>query len=92
MEKYQSFIVYSTIYHNKLNIECIYGNYRFGTRDLFSVVICLRILLDKEQFEDFYKNVINNIQELNKSLNTIELKSVLEKMGFPNNYKELLKM
>ncbi len=82
----------STVYHNKLNIECIYGNYRFGTRDLFSVVICLKILLDKEQFEDFYKNVINNIQELNKSLNTIELKSVLEKMGFPNNYKELLKM
>lgn len=82
----------TTKYHEKLKIKCINGNYQFATRDLFSVVICLKILLDKEQFESFYRYVIENIQELNKHLTVIDLKCVLQKMGFPNNYKDLLEM
>lgn len=83
--------IYSTIYHKKLNIENINGNYKCATRDLFSIVICLKLLLDKKDFNCFYSKLIGNIQELEKSITTIKIQSILNVMGFPKNYKKLLK-
>lgn len=83
--------IYSTIYHKKLNIENINGNYKCETRDLFSIVICLKLLLNKKDFNCFYSKLIGNIQELEKSITTIKIQSILNVMGFPKNYKKLLK-
>lgn len=82
----------SNIYHKKLEIENINGNYKFATRDLFSVVISLKLLLESEDFECFYKKLIADIEKLKKSISTIEIKEILNKMGFPKNYKKILKM
>lgn len=82
----------STIYHKKLGIKSINSNYQFATRDLFSVIIALKMLLEKKEFEIFYKKLIKNIEELQKNITTIEIKDVLDKMGFPKNYKKLLKL
>ncbi len=82
----------STIYHNKLKIENKNGNYQYATRDLFSIVIALKMLLEKEQFSTFYIEIINNIEKLKKKLHTISIDKVLYKMGFPKNYKKLLKL
>lgn len=84
--------IYSTIYHKKLNIENINGNYKCATRDLFSIVLCLKLLLDKKDFNCFYSKLIRNIQELEKSITTIKIQSILNVMGFPRNYKKLLKL
>lgn len=82
----------STIYHNKLKIENKNGNYQYATRDLFSIVIALKMLLEKEQFSTFYMEIINNIEKLKKELHTISIDKVLYKMGFPKNYKNLLEL
>ena len=82
----------STIYHNKLKIENKNGNYQYATRDLFSIVIALKMLLEKKQFSTFYMEIINNIEKLKKELHTISIDRVLYKMGFPKNYKKLLKL
>ena len=82
----------STIYHQKLGIKSIKGNYQFATRDLFSVVISLKMLLEKKEFEVFYKKIIKDIEEIQKKITTIEINDVLVKMGFPKNYKKLLKL
>lgn len=80
----------STIYHKKLQIENKNGNYQLATRDLFSVVIILKLLLEQELFSQFYKNIIQLIEKLEKQISTIKIDKVLYKMGFPKNYKQLI--
>jgi len=82
----------STIYHKKLKIENKSGNYQYATRDLFSIVIALKLLLDREQFNRFYAEIIKSVEKLKKELSTIAIEKVMYKMGFPKNYKKLLKL
>ena len=82
----------NNIYHKKMKIENKKGNYQYGTRDLFSVVIILKLLLEKEQFSNFYIEIINSIETLKRKLITINVEKVMNKMGFPKNYKKLLKL
>ena len=80
----------STKYHKMLNIENKKGNYKLATRDLFSIAIILKLLLEKEDFNNFYTKIIKNIDILEKEITTISINKVLYRMGFPNNYKDLL--
>ena len=82
----------NNIYHKKLKIESKNGNYQYATRDLFSIVIALKLLLEKEQFYKFYTEIIKSIEVLKKKLISITLDKVMYKMGFPENYKKLLKV
>lgn len=82
----------STIYHKELKIENKNGNYQYATRDLFSIVIALKLLLEKEPFNRFYAEIINSIEKLKKELSTISIDKIMYKMGFPKNYKRLLKL
>lgn len=86
------FKISSNNYHSMLKIEKVKGNYKNGVQDLFSIVLILKIMLEKEQFNKFYKSLIKNIQELKKKINNIEFIKVLDKMGFPKNYKKLLNL
>ncbi len=63
-----------------------------ATRDLFSIIIILKILLEEEQFNNFYNAIIKSIEILEKELNSISIDKVLYKIGFPKNYKKLLKL
>ena len=80
----------TTKYHKILNIENKNGNYKLATRDLFSIAIILKFLLEKEDFNNFYNKIIKNIEILKKEITTISINKVLYKMGFPDNYKDLL--
>ena len=82
----------STIYHKKMKVENKNGNYQYATRDLFSIIIILKLLLEKEKFSVFYIEMINDIEDLKKKLSTIQIDKVMYKMGFPKNYKELLRL
>lgn len=48
------------------------------------------MLLEKEEFYNFYINIIKNIDILQTELITISINKVLYKMGLPNDYKKLL--
>ncbi len=78
-------------YHRKLNLIRKDNKTIYATRDLFSVVLILKIMLEKEQFDEFYNLLIKNIELLKKELFTISIDKVMYKMGFPKNYKKLLK-
>lgn len=81
-----------TEYHKKLGLVKNKQKTVYATRDLFSIVIALKLLLEEEQFSTFYMELINNIEMLKKQLHTITIDKVLYKMGFPKNYKKLLKL
>ncbi len=82
----------STIYHKKLEIKSNNMNYQYATRDLFSIVISLKMLLEKSDFNCFYKKLLKDIKHLEKSISTIDFQNILDKMGFPPNYKKLLEL
>ncbi len=81
-----------TEYHRKMKLIDEKVKMVYATRDLFSIVIALKLLLEEEQFREFYTKIIKSINMLEKELKTISIDNVLYKMGFPKNYKKLIKM
>lgn len=79
-----------TEYHKKLSLIIKDSKVTNATRDLFSIIIILKILLEKTNFKKFYIEIIKEIEVLEKHLTTISINKVLYKMGFPKNYKKLL--
>lgn len=82
----------TTTYHRSLNLIKNEGKTVYGTRDLFSIVIILKALLEKAQFNEFFNRVIETIKELENKLLSLKIDKVLYKMGFPKNYKNLLEL
>ena len=76
--------------HIKYNLSLKNVKYCNGFKDLFSIVIIFKELLEEDEFEDFYKGVIKFIERLEKNIHSIKFENILNKMGFPINYKELL--
>lgn len=84
--------IHITQYHKKLDLIQKDSNVVNATRDLFSIVIILKILLEKENFYEFYLKIVKEIEQLEECLTTISINKVLHKMGFPKNYKKLLNL
>lgn len=81
-----------TDYHRQLKLTRKDNKTAYATRDLFSVIIILKILLEKEMFNEFYSNIIEKIEKLESQLFTIKIDKVLYKMGFSKNYRNLFKL
>ncbi|MBO5349604.1 MAG: Abi family protein [Clostridia bacterium] len=82
----------NTKYHKNLSLNKSDNKLTYATRDLFSIVIILKILLEEVEFKEYYNKVIINIDLLKDNLKTINIDKVLNKMGFPINYKKMLNM
>ncbi len=78
-----------TIYHQVLNIEKEDDVYKYGKNDLFALIIILKRLLQKDDFKNMVEELSHIVKTLNFNLNTISINSVLDRMGFPNNWEEL---
>ena len=63
-----------------------------GYKDLFSIIIILKVLLKETEFKKFYTIFINDLEELKENIKSIDFIQILNKMGFPKNYKKLLNM
>ena len=83
-------VIPDTIYHSTLNIPFINNEYIYGKGDLFSVVIIFKFLLSKDDFRLFMNELVYEIEALSGKLNTIGIDVILDRMGFPKNYKVLL--
>ena len=79
-----------TDYHKKLGL--VKNKEAMATRDLFSIIIILKILLKEIDFQKFYSLLLSYIDDLETELKTISINKVLNKMGFPKNYKDLLNL
>lgn len=83
-------MIKSNSIHSKLGIpKDSSGNYTCGKNDLFAIVIVLKLMLPKTSFNKFYFSIKNEIDKLDKQLNTISIIEVLSKMGFPNNWIDI---
>lgn len=83
-------MIKTSFIHDRLRIpKDSGGNYICGKNDLFAVVIVLKQMLPKTSFNKFFYSVKNEINKLAKQINTIQIESVLGRMGFPGNYIEI---
>lgn len=65
--------------------ECIYGK-----NDLFSVIIILKFLLTEEEFRLLAYEVGYEIDILDGRVSSVSLAKILDTIGFPNNWREIV--
>jgi abortive infection bacteriophage resistance protein len=75
--------------HVKLEISKKGSEYVSGKKDLFCVVIALRYLLDKDDFKQFKGKLGRIISQFSLSTTHITESDLLNKMGFPMNWKKI---
>ncbi len=81
-----------TKYHKLLYIPINSEEYIYGKNDLFALVIILKTLLDPDNFNLFINEISYELDRLSGKLNVIKIEKVLHEMGFPNNYKEIVRL
>lgn len=82
-------VINNTIYHKILDIPKENGEYIYGKNDVFALLIMMKQLLDYDKFKSMAIEIENAINTLDYNIKTIKIDSVLDKMGFPKNWKEL---
>ncbi len=82
-----------TKYHDLLNIEINdEGDYIYGMNDLFAIVIIMKQLLKEDDFTLMLNEISYELDLLDGRLKTILINDVLDAMGFPVNYREIVRI
>ena len=81
-----------TKYHQMMNLPIDNGRYEIGKNDLFAVVITLKLLLPKEDYDKFHHKLFSRMMSIQSKLHTISLNDVLNAMNFPTNWHDISKM
>lgn len=83
-------VIPDTKYHEIMNIPKMDGEYIYGKNDLFAVIIIFKILLNKKDFRLMMKEVEYEIELLDGRVDTISINKVLDRMGFPKDYINII--
>lgn len=84
--------IFPTKYHSQLLIPKIDDEYIYGLNDLFSLIIILKSVLRDEDFNTCINEISYELDILEGKLKTINISKVLDRMGFPPNYKEIVRL
>ena len=79
-----------TKYHRILNIPMMDHEFIYGKNDLYALVIILKSLLKDNEVKDMINEVDKAISNLEFNLRSIPIDKVLDRMGFPNNYMDIV--
>jgi len=79
-------------YHYLLNIEKTENHYDYGKNDLFAVIIILKQMLTEKEFQEFIYDIGYEIDILDGKINIVPLNVILNKIGFPNNWRDIEKI
>ena len=77
-------------YHRDLKIPMMDNEYIYGKNDLFALLIILKSLLKEEEFKDLMLEIEDIVANLDYNLKTIPVDKILDRMGFPENWNDLL--
>lgn len=76
--------------HYKLNIPKMNGEYIYGKNDIFAIIICLKYMLRSDDFRLFIKEVDYEVNKLSGKLSSVPVDRILDAMGLPKNYMEII--
>lgn len=75
--------------HFQLDIPKDEDGYIYGKDDLFSLVIMLKALLSDVEFSEMYSELGYEIDLLDSRIKVVPLVSILNKIGFPENWRDI---
>ena len=78
------------IYHEELNIPKMDAEYIYGKNDLFAVIIIFKILLTDDSFRLMLKEIEYEIEKIDGRIDSIPIEKILDRMGFPTNYMDII--
>ena len=76
--------------HKELNISRSEDGYKYGKNDLFALVIMMKTLLSGNEFRSMMYELGYEIDILDKKIQVVPLSDILNKIGFPDNWKDIL--
>lgn len=79
-----------SIYHYQLDIDMTDDEYNYGKNDLFALVIIMKQMLQKNEFHDLIYEIGYEIDVLDGKVNSVPLNLILNKIGFPNNWRKIV--
>lgn len=82
----------NTKYHYLLNIDKTDNEYIYGKNDIFAIIIIMKFLLSNDEFRLMMKEIDYEIQKLSGKISSIPIDKILDRMGFPVNYIELINL
>ncbi len=83
----------NTRYHIQLAIEEEEEKeYKYGKNDLFALIIIFKQMLRDEEFRDLINELSYEIDILDGKVDTVPLNTILNKIGFPDNWREIAKI
>ncbi len=77
-------------YHELLKIPKMDDEYIYGKNDVFALIIILKFMLKQDQFHDMMKESEYEIEKLDGRIDSIPIDRILDRMGFPKNYMDLM--
>jgi len=83
-------VIPDTIYHEFMNIPKMDGEYIYGKNDLFAVILIFKILLNKKDFRLMMKEIEYEVELLDGRIDTISINKILDRMGFPKDYINII--
>ncbi len=78
-----------TIYHKILGIDKMDDEYIYGKNDLFALIIILKQMLTQDEVKNLIIEIQNRLDNLEYNLHSIDISDVLDRMGFPENWKDI---
>ncbi len=85
-------VIPDTEYHKKLNIFKMDDEYIYGKDDVFAVIIIFKMMLEDSEFRLMLKEFEYELEKLDGKVDSIPIEKILDTMGVPKNYMELLDM
>ena len=80
----------NTMYHKLLKIEMVNDEYIYGKNDIFALIIIIKQLITPVEFKNLTEEIHHVLANLEYNLNTITIVKVLDRMGFPENWQDLM--
>ncbi len=81
-----------TKYHYELNIEMNDEGYIYGKNDLYALIIIMKQMFTEEEFVDLMNEIEYVIGQLDSRIDSVSIESVLNKIGFPANWRDIVEL
>ena len=85
-------VIPDTEYHKKLNIFKMDDEYIYVKNDIFSVIIIFKFMLEDDEFRLMIKEFEYEFAKLDAEIDSIPSEKILDTMGIPKNYMNIIDM
>ncbi len=79
-----------TKYHYMLNIDMTDDEYNYGKNDLFALIIIMKQMLRENEFRQLVYEIGYEIDVLDGKVDAVPLNDILNKIGFPDNWRDIV--